>query len=77
MRIGLDSDGDAPIDEIALQPARRPRARRRGQGPAPAHARECCDVIGRLDMPGAIKSLNVSNATAVALYALSLRSEPS
>jgi 23S rRNA (guanosine2251-2'-O)-methyltransferase len=35
--------------------------------------RECCDVLGRLDMPGAIKSLNVSNAAAVALYALSSR----
>ena len=35
--------------------------------------RECCDVVGRLDMPGAIKSLNVSNAAAVALYALSGR----
>jgi 23S rRNA (guanosine2251-2'-O)-methyltransferase len=27
-------------------------------------------VIGRLDMPGAIKSLNVSNAAAIALYAI-------
>jgi 23S rRNA (guanosine2251-2'-O)-methyltransferase len=27
-------------------------------------------VVGRLDMPGAIKSLNVSNATAIALYAV-------
>jgi 23S rRNA (guanosine2251-2'-O)-methyltransferase len=27
-------------------------------------------VIGRLDMPGAIKSLNVSNAAAVSLYAV-------
>ena len=32
--------------------------------------RECCDVVGRLDMPGAIKSLNVSNAAAIALYAV-------
>jgi 23S rRNA (guanosine2251-2'-O)-methyltransferase len=27
-----------------------------------------CDVVARLDLPGAIKSLNVSNATALALY---------
>jgi 23S rRNA (guanosine2251-2'-O)-methyltransferase len=33
--------------------------------------RECCDFIGRLDMPGEIKSLNVSNAAAIALYAVS------
>jgi 23S rRNA (guanosine2251-2'-O)-methyltransferase len=37
--------------------------------------KECCDVVGRLDMPGAIKSLNVSNATAITLYALT-RSAP-
>src|SRR5215204_4329156 len=35
--------------------------------------RDCCDVVARLDVPGAIKSLNVSNAAAVALYALSRR----
>jgi 23S rRNA (guanosine2251-2'-O)-methyltransferase len=29
--------------------------------------RENCDILARLDMPGAIKSLNVSNACAVAL----------
>jgi 23S rRNA (guanosine2251-2'-O)-methyltransferase len=29
--------------------------------------RENCDIMARLDMPGAIKSLNVSNACAVAL----------
>ena len=29
--------------------------------------REKCDTLARLDMPGAIKSLNVSNACAVAL----------
>jgi len=35
--------------------------------------RERCQVVARLDMPGAIKSLNVSNAAAVGLYALTRR----
>ena len=34
--------------------------------------RENCDHLVRLNTPGAIKSLNVSNACAVALYALNL-----
>ena len=32
--------------------------------------RETCDVVARLDMPGQIKSLNVSIAAALSLYAL-------
>jgi 23S rRNA (guanosine2251-2'-O)-methyltransferase len=31
--------------------------------------REVCDEVVKLDMPGTIKSLNVSNAAAIALYA--------
>ena len=32
--------------------------------------RDTCDVVVRLEMPGKIKSLNVSIAAAVSLYAL-------
>jgi 23S rRNA (guanosine2251-2'-O)-methyltransferase len=78
LRIGLDSEGEAELGEIA---ARRPLALvlgAEGKG-LRQRTRECCDVMGRLAMPGAIKSLNVSNAAAVALYALSqrLRRRPS
>jgi 23S rRNA (guanosine2251-2'-O)-methyltransferase len=32
--------------------------------------RETCEAVARLDLPGAIRSLNVSVAAAVALHAL-------
>jgi 23S rRNA (guanosine2251-2'-O)-methyltransferase len=35
--------------------------------------RATCDVVARLDLPGAIKSLNVSNAAALALYVADTR----
>jgi 23S rRNA (guanosine2251-2'-O)-methyltransferase len=69
-RIGLDSSGDTSLDDLA------PRAPvvlvlgSEGKG-LRQRTRDCCDVIGRLDMPGEIKSLNVSNAAAISLYAVS------
>jgi 23S rRNA (guanosine2251-2'-O)-methyltransferase len=68
-RIGLDSSGQAPLESLAVA---RPLALvlgSEGKG-LRARTRACCDVIARLDMPGAIKSLNVSNAAAVALFAI-------
>jgi 23S rRNA (guanosine2251-2'-O)-methyltransferase len=35
--------------------------------------RETCDLLARLDLPGAIKSLNVSNATALALQLATMK----
>jgi 23S rRNA (guanosine2251-2'-O)-methyltransferase len=35
--------------------------------------RATCDCVARLDLPGRMKSLNVSNAAALALYVASKR----
>jgi 23S rRNA (guanosine2251-2'-O)-methyltransferase len=68
-RIGLDSSGETQIDEIGLAHPVVLVLGSEGKG-LRQRTRECCDVIGRLDMPGAIKSLNVSNAAAISLYAV-------
>ncbi|SMQ65962.1 23S rRNA (guanosine2251-2'-O)-methyltransferase [Devosia lucknowensis] len=66
--LGFDSEAEAPL---------RPRTDSRpmavvlgaeGKG-LRLRTRELCDEMVRLDMPGPIKSLNVSNAAAIALFA--------
>ena len=68
-RIGLDSSGDLPLDEIPLRQPVVLVLGSEGKG-LRQRTRDCCDAIGRLDMPGAIKSLNVSNAAAISLFAV-------
>lgn len=66
--IGLDSDGPSPLeptfagDRIALVLGAEGKGLRQ-------KTRETVTSLARLDMPGAIRSLNVSNAAAVSLYA--------
>lgn len=66
--IGLDSDGPAELetsfagDRIALVLGAEGKGLRQ-------KTRETVTTLARLDMPGAIRSLNVSNAAAVSLYA--------
>jgi 23S rRNA (guanosine2251-2'-O)-methyltransferase len=71
--IGLDSSGEA---DLATLPLRRPLALvlgAEGKGLRQL-TRDTCDHVARLELPGAIQSLNVSNAAAVALYIATSRS---
>jgi 23S rRNA (guanosine2251-2'-O)-methyltransferase len=66
--VGLDSDGPQEMEKsfagekIALVLGAEGKGLRQ-------KTRETVTALARLDMPGAIRSLNVSNAAAVALYA--------
>lgn len=70
--LGLDADADRPIGEIAAADHRVLVLGAEGAG-LRRLTREACDDLARIDSEGAITSLNVSNAAAVALYALSRR----
>lgn len=65
---GLDSEGPLPLEptlsgeKIALVLGAEGKGLRQ-------KTRETVTALARLDMPGQIKSLNVSNAAAIALYA--------
>ncbi len=66
-RVGLDSEGEMPIEEamtgtrIALVLGAEGKGLRR-------LTRDTCDHLARLSVPGTIASLNVSNAAVLALY---------
>ncbi len=68
--IGLDSEGSSELEtvfsgkKIALVLGAEGKGLRQ-------KVRETANTLARLDMPGAIKSLNVSNAAALSLYAAS------
>jgi 23S rRNA (guanosine2251-2'-O)-methyltransferase len=70
--VGLDSSGEA---DLAAMPLSAPLALVVGaEGKGLRHlTRARCDAIARLALPGRITSLNVSNATAVALYVASAK----
>lgn len=72
--VGLDSDASLPLSAATLT---RPLALVLGaEGKGLRRlTRENCSLMAKLDMPGAIKSLNVSNACAVALSLVRMKLE--
>jgi 23S rRNA (guanosine2251-2'-O)-methyltransferase len=73
--VGLDAGGE---QDFATLPLRAPLALvlgAEGRGLRQL-TRETCDHSARLDLPGAIQSLNVSNAAALALYIARTRLAP-
>ncbi len=71
--VGLDADGDTPIDEVAVTD--RPLVLvlgAEGRGLARL-VRERCDVVASVPMVGPVESLNVSAAAAVACFEVARR----
>lgn len=68
--IGFDSEAPAPLRPRTASSPVGIVLGAEGKG-LRQRTRELCDEMVRLDMPGPIKSLNVSNAAAIALFALS------
>ncbi|MBY0383483.1 MAG: 23S rRNA (guanosine(2251)-2'-O)-methyltransferase RlmB [Xanthobacteraceae bacterium] len=67
LTVGLDSEGSVNLGAVELQAPLALVLGAEGKGLRQL-TRDTCSVVARMDMPGDIKSLNVSNATALALY---------
>jgi 23S rRNA (guanosine2251-2'-O)-methyltransferase len=66
--LGFDSEAPAPLAPRSAGQSLAIVLGAEGKG-LRQRTRELCDEMVRLDMPGPIKSLNVSNAAAIALFA--------
>lgn len=67
--VGLDSEAETVLGAVDKTPPLVLVLGAEGKGMREL-TRKNCDVVAKLDFSGAIRSLNVSNAAAVALYAL-------
>ena len=67
--VGLDSEAEIALGAVDKAPPLVLVLGAEGKGLREL-TRKNCDVVAKLDFSGAIRSLNVSNAAAVALYAL-------
>ena len=67
MVVGLDSEGEADLNDLPLHAPLALVLGAEGKG-LRRLTRERCEHLARVDMPGPIKSLNVSNAALLSLY---------
>ena len=67
LTVGLDSEGSEDLGKVELRQPLALVLGAEGKGLRQL-TRETCSVVARLDMPGEIKSLNVSNAAVLSLY---------
>ena len=72
LTVGLDSEGSDDLSKVELREPLALVLGAEGKGLRQL-TRETCAAVARLDMPGEIKSLNVSNAAVLALYVGAVR----
>jgi 23S rRNA (guanosine2251-2'-O)-methyltransferase len=70
MLVGLDSSGETDLADLPLRAPLALVLGAEGKGLRQL-TKATCDRVARIDLPGEIKSLNVSNAAALALYVAS------
>lgn len=72
LTVGLDSEGENDLASLPLSSPLALVLGAEGKGLRQL-TRDTCDHVARLDLPGEIKSLNVSNAAALSLYIATTR----